>query len=193
MSETRLNLVIVIGSIRKGRTGDTVASWMKEAAAKHDQFDIEIVDMAENPPPLILTDDAPPELAGTTSKLAAADAFIIVTPEYNHSFPASIKSLIDWHYTEWRAKPVGFVSYGGHACGLRAVEALRLVLAEMHAVTIRDCVSFGIYSGNGFDDEGRPADAEGAETAAKVMLDQLGWWAAALSEARSKTPYEVQF
>lgn len=193
MSETRLNLVIVIGSIRKGRTGDTVASWMKEAAAKHDQFDIEIVDMAENPPPLILTDDAPPELAGTTSKLAAADAFIIVTPEYNHSFPASIKSLIDWHYTEWRAKPVGFVSYGGHACGLRAVEALRLVLAEMHAVTIRDCVSFGIYSGNGFDDEGRPADAEGAETAAKVMLDQLGWWAAALSEARGKTPYEVQF
>lgn len=193
MSETRLNLVIVIGSIRQGRSGHTVASWLKDEAAKHDQFDIEIVDMADNPPPLILSNEAPPELAETTKKLAAADAFVIVTPEYNHSYPASIKSLIDWHYTEWRAKPVGFVSYGGHACGLRAVEALRLVLAEMHAVTIRDCVSFGIYSGNGFDDEGRPADAEGANTAAKVMLDQLGWWAAALSEARAKSPYEVQF
>ena len=77
-----------------------------------------------------------------TPRLAAADAFVVVTPEYNHSYPAPVKTLIDWHFTEWQAKPVGFVSYGGMSGGLRAVEHLRGVFAELHAVTVRDTVSF---------------------------------------------------
>jgi NAD(P)H-dependent FMN reductase len=192
MSDTPLNLAIIIGSVRPGRAGEMVAKWFREEAAKHDQFKIDVIDFAENPPPLAITEEAPAELADITRTLEAADAFVIVTPEYNHSFPASIKSLIDWHYTQWRAKPVGFVSYGGAACGLRAVEALRLVFAEMHAVTMRECVSFGIYGG-AFGDDGLPTDGEGANTAAKVLLDQLAWWATALQEARAKSPYQVAF
>lgn len=192
MSDNRLKLAVIIGSVREGRFGHVVGSWFKEEADKHDQFTVNVVDLADSLPPLVLSQEAPPELAATTQALEEADAFVIVTSEYNHSFPAAIKSLIDWHYTQWRAKPVGFVSYGGHACGLRAVEALRLVLAEMHAVTIRDTVSFGIYSG-AFGEDGRPSDAEGSATAAKVMLDQLAWWASALQEARAKSPYQVAF
>ena len=67
---------------------------------------------------------------------------MIVTPEYNHSFPASLKNTIDWFDSEWHAKPVGFVSYGGMAGGQRAVEHLRQVFAELHAVTVRDTLSF---------------------------------------------------
>jgi NAD(P)H-dependent FMN reductase len=114
---------------------------------------------------------------------------VVVTPEYNHSFPASLKNLIDWHYTQWRAKPVGFVSYGGVAGGLRAVEHLRTVFAELHAVTTRDVVSFHT-AWEQFDDSGKPVDPVGPATAAKTMLDQLAWWGLALRQARAERPYD---
>ncbi len=76
------------------------------------------------------------------SALSEADAFIVVTPEYNHSFTASLKFVLDLVYEPWQGKPVAFVSYGGISGGLRAVEQLRLVFAELHAVTVRDTVSF---------------------------------------------------
>lgn len=120
--------------------------------------------------------------------LAAADAFVVLTPEYNHSFPASLKTLIDWHFHEWRAKPVAFVSYGGLSGGLRAVEQLRQVFAELHAVTVRDTVSFH-NAGASFDDQGRHKDPSAPDAAAKVMLDQLAWWGLALREAKSVRPY----
>jgi NAD(P)H-dependent FMN reductase len=187
---SKLKLAIIVGSVRPGRAGTMVSKWFTDEAAKHDQFKIDVIDLADTLPPLMITEEPPAELAPVTEVLEAADAYIIVTPEYNHSFPASIKSLIDWHYTQWRAKPVGFVSYGGTAYGQRAVEALRPVFAEMHAVTVRDYVSFGLYSGD-FGEDGLPTDGEGASTAAKVLLDQLGWWAEALREARTKSPYQV--
>ncbi|TWP50522.1 NAD(P)H-dependent oxidoreductase [Lentzea tibetensis] len=193
MTDTPINLAIIIGSVRPGRAGEMVAKWFRDEAAKHDQFKITVVDLADYPPPLIITNEPPAELAPITEALEAADAFVVVTPEYNHSFPASIKSLIDWHYTQWRGKPVGFVSYGGTASGQRAVEALRLVYAEMHAVTMRDYVSFGIYTGDFGGEDKLPADVEASSTATKVLLDQLAWWALPLREARAKTPYQVAF
>jgi NAD(P)H-dependent FMN reductase len=111
----------------------------------------------------------------------------VVTPEYNHSFPASLKNVLDWHHTEWQAKPVGFVSYGGLSGGLRAVEQLRPVFAELHAVTVRDAVSFHM-AWERFGEDGAPKD-DASVAAAKVLLDQLGWWGNALREARAKTPY----
>ena len=111
-----------------------------------------------------------------------------MTPEYNHSFPAPLKNVIDWHFTQWQAKPVGFVSYGGISGGLRAVEQLRQVFAELHAVTIRDTVSFhGVWAQ--FDSDGRPNDAARYEKAARTMLDQLAWWGRTLREGRAKRPY----
>ena len=127
-----------------------------------------------------------PGLTELTTRLAAADAFILVTPEYNHSYPASLKAAIDWHFTQWTAKPVAFVSYGGAAGGRHAVLHLENVLTELHAVTIRDGLAFPNYYVNWTD--GHPTDPK-ATGYAKTLLDQLAWWAATLRTARTERPY----
>ncbi|MEV6396739.1 NAD(P)H-dependent oxidoreductase [Streptomyces sp. NPDC051907] len=189
---TPLNLAVVLGSNRDGRFGPVVSEWFLSRVGPREDFDVELVDLAEAQLPTALsyqpTADVQTELAKVSPKLAGADAFVVVTPEYNHSFPASLKSLIDWHFTEWQAKPVGFVSYGGISGGLRAVEQLRQVFAEMHAVTVRDTVSFHNAHAH-FDDEGRHRDPDGPDAAAKTMLDQLAWWGNALRTAKAKAPY----
>ncbi len=199
MSSHALKLAVILGSVRQGRFGPVVAQWFLGEARHHGQFDAELIDLAETPLPLVLPSESPkaaatyPRPAGMTDltrKLDAADAFVVVTPEYNHSFPASVKSLIDWHFTQWQAKPIGFVSYGGVAGGLRAVEQLRLVFAEMHAVTVRDTVSFHRYP-ELFDADGRLIDPDGPNGAAKILLDQLVWWGTVLHDARLNSPYNI--
>jgi NAD(P)H-dependent FMN reductase len=183
-----LLLAIIIGSTRQGRFAPTVANWFAGQAMRRDDMTVDVIDLAEARLPDILTEEPTPEVVAVTPRLANADVFVVVTPEYNHSFPAPLKNAIDWHFNEWRAKPVGFVSYGGMAGGLRAVEQLRQVFAELHAVTVRDTVSFhGAWAQ--FDPEGRPKDPSGYERAAKSMLDQLAWWGDALREARTRRPY----
>ncbi len=125
-------------------------------------------------------------MAPLTAALEGADAFIMVTPEYNHSYPASLKAAIDWHYTQWAAKPVAFVSYGGGAGGRHAVLHLENVMSELHAVTIRDGLAFPLNRVAWAD--GRPQDTESAGYA-KKLLDQLSWWAGALRTARETVPY----
>ncbi|MGW1210540.1 NADPH-dependent FMN reductase [Streptomyces sp. NPDC002499] len=184
-----LAVTLVLGSNRHGRFGPVVADWLLDRMRDHDDLDPEVMDVAEADLPTTFEPSAAALAArsSVTPRLAAADAFVVLTPEYNHSFPAGLKNLIDWHYTEWRAKPVALVSYGGLAGGLRAAEHLRQVFAELHAVTIRDTVSFH-NAGTSFD-EGRLKDPAGPDAAAKVMLDQLVWWGRALREARAVRPY----
>ncbi|MCW2915758.1 MAG: NADPH-dependent reductase [Actinomycetia bacterium] len=187
MSENRLQVAVIIGSTREGRVGPTVANWFVQQAGQRDDMAIDVIDLAETPVPAVLHSPAPETgelLAAVTPRLEAADAFVVVTPEYNKSFPGGLKNLIDWHFTQWTAKPVGFVSYGGMSGGLRAVEQLRLVFGEMHATTIRDTVSFhGIW--DLFGPDGLPKDPTGCDAAAKTMLDQLAWWAHALRNAKA--------
>lgn len=187
-----LRLAVILGSNREGRFGPVVSRWFVGRAAERPDFTTEVVDLADTELPTALSSRPGPavsaELAKVTERLAAADAFVVVTPEYNHSFPACLKALIDWHYSEWQAKPIGFVSYGGISGGLRAVEQLRQVFAELHAVTVRDTVSFHM-AGAHFDDEGQHKDPAQADAAAKAMLDQLGWWGLALRDAKSVRPY----
>ena len=189
-------LVIIVGSVRQGRFGPTVASWVADRAREHGGFDVELVDLAGTDIPLSLP-AVPPKFAGddyprpaamkpVTAQLEAADAFIVVTPEYNHSYPASVKALIDWHFTAWTAKPVAFVSYGGAAGGRPAVLHLENVLTELHAVTIRDGLSFPNYF-TGWED-GQPLDQQTA-VYAETLLNQLDWWARALRAARTAVPY----
>lgn len=189
-------LVVIVGSVREGRFGPVVASWVADRAREHGGFEVEVVDLADIEIPLSLP-AAPPKFAGdsyprpeamkpVTAQLEAADAFILVTPEYNHSYPASLKALIDWHFTPWTAKPVAFVSYGGAAGGRHAVLHLENVLTELHAVTIRDGLSFPNYF-TGWE-EGQPLDQEAAGYA-KTLLNQLDWWARSLRAARATTPY----
>ncbi|MFI2210767.1 NADPH-dependent FMN reductase [Streptomyces sp. NPDC020141] len=187
-----LRLVVILSSNRQGRFGPVIGDWFLEHARPHGDFEVEVVDLGEVDLPTGLTSEVTPALDKTleevSPRLAAADAFVVITPEYNHSFPASLKSLIDWHFTEWSAKPVGFVSYGGLSGGLRAVEQLRQVFAEMHSVTIRNTVSFHNAHGQ-FDAEGRHKDPAACDTAAVDMLDQLAWWGHALREAKEARPY----
>ncbi|WP_405887725.1 NAD(P)H-dependent oxidoreductase [Streptomyces sp. NBC_01136] len=189
-ADDAVRVAVVVGSNREGRFGPVVADWLLSRIREHDDLVAEVVDVADISLPTTLspTPEATAALAGVTPKLAAADAFVVLTPEYNHSYPAGLKNLIDWHYTEWRAKPVALVSYGGLAGGLRAVEHLRQVFAELHAVTVRDTVSFHGASA-AFDDAGRLKDPSAPDAAAKVMLDQVVWWGRALREARERRPY----
>ncbi|MFE2184821.1 NADPH-dependent FMN reductase [Streptomyces sp. NPDC059455] len=190
--DSPIRLAIIIGSTRDGRFGPKVADWFAGHATLRSDMAVDVVDLAETPLPTALTHRPGPEevaaLEAVTPRLDAADAFTVVTPEYNHSYPASLKNAIDWHFTQWQAKPVGFVSYGGISGGLRAVEHLRPVFAEVHAVTVRDTVSFH-NAGGLFGEDGRLKDPEGPDTAAGAMLDQLTWWARALRTARTTHPY----
>jgi len=193
-----LDLLIIIGSVREGRFGPVVASWVAEQARGHGGFDVTVVDLADLDLPLTLPavspklagDDypMPAGLAPLTSALTKADAVVIVTPEYNHSYPASLKAAIDWHFTQWTAKPVAFVSYGAASGGRHAVLHLENVLSELHAVAIRDRLAFPNYFMTWQD--GRPLDDE-VSGYAKQLLDQLAWWAASLRSARRTTPYPV--
>lgn len=189
-----LPIAVIVASIRAGRFAPVVRRWLDGRLAAREDVAATTVDLADVALPDVLPDfgQAPPpaaldRLRLITPRLRAADAFVIVTPEYNHSFPASLKTAIDWHHAEWHAKPVAFVSYGGRAGGLRAVEHLRGVLAELHAVTIREGVSFH-DAGRQFPG-GEPRDPEACAAAADRMLDQLTWFGRALRAARAAEPY----
>lgn len=193
---TATRLAVIVGSVREGRFGPVVADWFAGEAEGFGGFaEVDVVDLVDHQLPLVFPGsraDLDPETARISRELSqrlhAADAFVVITPEYNHSFPASLKNAVDWFRAEWQAKPVGFVSYGGMSGGLRAVEQLRQIFAELHSVTVRDSLSFH-SAWERFDADGRPHDAEAASAAAKGMLGQLQWWADALHAARARTPY----
>lgn len=193
-----LRLAVIIGSVREGRFGPVVARWFTDLLRGYgDRFTVDLIDLAETPLPLALPPvppaldpdlPRPAEMAELTRRLDAADAFVVLTPEYNRSFPASLKSAIDWHFTQWRAKPVGFVGYSGGSGGLLAVEQLKQVFGELHAHTLCHQVSLPRYYLL-FDEDGTLREPEGPAGAAKLMLDELTWWATALTEARATRPY----
>ncbi|MFC8131839.1 NADPH-dependent FMN reductase [Streptomyces sp. NPDC057302] len=189
-----LRVAVVVASTREGRFAPVVTRWLTAHLDQRDDMTTDVVDLAETPLPTALPAFGQPPAPGTeealalvSPRLAAADAFLFVAPEYNHSFPASLKNAVDWHNTEWHGKPIGFVSYGGLSGGLRAVEQLRLVMAELNAMTIRNTVSFHNAFGR-FGEDGA-ADDPAVDTAAKALLDQLAWWAHALRDAKSQAPY----
>lgn len=173
-----IRLVVLVGSTREGRFGPTVARWFAEQAELRDDVELSVVDLVDHPVP-------GPELADA---VGAADALVVVTPEYNHSFPGPLKTAIDSVHAEWAATPIGFVSYGGISGGLRAVEGLRQVFAELHAMTIRETVVFPLYW-ELFDADGGLKDPAPAVAAADALLEQLLWWAQALRDAHAVRPY----
>src|SRR6476661_4801835 len=149
---------LVYGSTRKGRFCGVVANWAAQQVAASAKFTLESIDPADA------------QLSPTIQeRIGASDAFVVVTPEYNHGYPAPLKAMIDSVGAEWQAKPAAFVSYGGISGGLRAVEQLRQVFAELHVVTIRDTVSLhGIWSHVGPD--GRLIEDAARAGAARAML-----------------------
>ena len=168
---------LVYGSTRKGRFCGVVANWAAQQVAASAKFTLESIDPADA------------QLSPTIQeRIGASDAFVVVTPEYNHGYPASLKSLIDSVGAEWHAKPVAFVSYGGISGGIRATEQLRQVFAEVHAVTIRDSVTFSL-AWEQFDADGTLKNPDRATRQMQTVLKRLAWWASALREARTAVPY----
>lgn len=178
-----IGLALIYGSIREGRFCDKVASWAAQEISEKGGFSLDTID-----PALLSLGRDKPDQAALRQRIDKAEAFLVVTPEYNHSYPGPLKFLIDTLQEPWWAKPVAFVSYGGVSGGLRAVEHLRQVFAELHAVTIRESVSFANVWSH-FDDAGRIVHPNGARKSMSVLLDRLKWWAIALRDARAAMPY----
>ncbi|RVW05108.1 NADPH-dependent FMN reductase [Rhodococcus xishaensis] len=176
-----LRLEVIVGSVRVKRFAPVVLDWFLERARVRDTYDTAVLDLAEIPLPQDLS--ASQVVDSFTDRIGRADAFIVVTSEYNHGYPAALKTAFDTVKYEWRAKPVGFVAYGGMSGGLRAVEQLRQVVAELHMVSIREAVSFH-QARKHFD----PEDGA-ANDAVERMLTQLAWWADALRTQREQSPY----
>jgi NAD(P)H-dependent FMN reductase len=187
VNNTPLKLEVVLGSVREGRFGEIPFNWIGNQARQSGEFEVGAIDLAQYQIPNDFSRNA--DVEELAARMEAADAVIVLSPEYNHSYSAPIKTFIDaMPKSVWQAKPVGFVAYGGFAAGLRAVEALRLVFAELHAVTMRDVVSFYIMNEN-FDASGEPIQADAVNGAARVLLGQLSWWALALKDAKAVRPY----
>ena len=191
-----LNLKIIIGSTRPGRAADRVTPWIADLASENPVFTVEILDLRDWPLPFFaetyetIGDPRNPAYSDPivrrwNQRIAQGDAFLFITPEYNHSVPGVLKNAIDSVFASFafRNKPAAFVGYsGGVAAGTRAIEHLAHITIEAEMVPLRSSVLIPLVDG-AFGQDGAPKDAA-ASAAATIMLEDLAWWAAALHQAR---------
>lgn len=183
-------LAVIIGSTRPGRNGEAVAKWVYDIASKRTDAQFELVDLKEinlplldEPVPASMGQYSRPHTKAWAAKIDAFDGFVFVTPEYNHGTSAALKNAIDYLFKEWNNKAAGFVSYGS-AGGARAVEHLRLVMAEVQVATVRNQVMFSLFTD--FENFSVFKPAAHHEQSVNAMLDQLVAWAGALQALRGK-------
>lgn len=187
MSE--LKIAIILGSTRPGRNGKAVADWVLERAAARTEAKYELVDLADYPLPH-LDEPLSPAMGQYTgehtkewaAKIGSYDGFIFVTPEYNHSTSGVLKNAIDYLYAEWNNKAAAFVSYGSLG-GARAIEHLRAISSELQIATVRQQLSFSMWTDFENFSVFKPAPLH--ESAATTMFDQLESWAGALQTVRA--------
>lgn len=188
-----VRVAVIVGSIREDRFCPTPSKWIADQARQREDVEVDLIDLADYDLPAVLggnDENAPqPEAVSELGqRLAPADAFVVVTPVYNRSYPASLKNAIDWFYAEWQLKPVGFISYGGITGGMQSIDALRSVFTEFHSVPLRDSITFANFWET-FDHDGRPHDVERIAKLANGLLVQLAWWGRTLRQARTERPY----
>ncbi len=185
-----LRIAIIIGSTRPGRKGEAVAKWVHEIAQKRSDADFELVDIKDFNLPL-LDEPVPPSLGQYTkehtkawaAKIDSFDAYVFVTPEYNHGTSGALKNAIDFLYHEWVNKAAGFVGYGG-ASGTRAVENLRLVMGELQVAAVRAQVGLSLFTDFENFSVFKPAPKQ--ENSVNAMLDQVIAWGGALKTLRER-------
>jgi NAD(P)H-dependent FMN reductase len=184
-----LRIGIITGSTRPNRKSLDVARWVMDIASKRGDAEYELVDIQDFDLPL-LDEPLPPSMGNYqrphtqrwAAKIAALDAFVFVTPEYNHSVPAALKNAIDFLSAEWRNKAAGFVSYGA-AGGVRAVEHLRVVLAELEVATVRAQATLSLFTDFEAFTTFKPAAHQ--EKSVAAVLEQVTQWATALKTIRA--------
>ncbi|MDD3679152.1 MAG: NAD(P)H-dependent oxidoreductase [Patescibacteria group bacterium] len=196
MNNKTLNIKVIAGSTREGRFSDKAAVWIAEEIKTQNEVVVEVLDLRDYNMPFFNEPVSPSfkqepfkdeAVARFTKKIAEADAFVIVTPEYNHGTSGVLKNALDWVYPEWNNKPVAFVSYGGVG-GARAVEQLRLNAVELQMAPIRAAVHipgeqyFQVLFGK--------MDAKDlfalVSKQSEAMISQLLWWTRALKNAREQ-------
>ena len=183
-----LRVGIIVGSTRPGQKATTIVKWVHEILKSRQDAEFEVVNIEDFKLPL-LDEPVSPTMhqyskAHTktwSAKVASFDAFIFVTPEYNHGTSAALKNAIDFLFAEWNHKAAGFVSYGG-AGGARAVEHLRLVLAEVHVATVRAQVLLSLWTDFENFTTFKPGTAQ--EQSVGIVLDQVIAWGGALKQLR---------
>jgi NAD(P)H-dependent FMN reductase len=195
---TPLKIAVIIGSTRPARFADKPAKWIAKEAAKLPDVEVELLDLVDYPMPFFEEAMGPSYLNRNYSndvvkkwsaKIDSADAFIMVTPEYNHSTSGVLKNALDHLWPEWNNKPVGFVAYGGVG-GARAVEHLRGIAVELEmppirsAIHIQGNVVFPIIAGEAEWDQATEDKHKGA---ADKLLGQLTFWGRALKAAREQS------
>jgi NAD(P)H-dependent FMN reductase len=193
-----LKLQVIVGSTRPSRAADHVVPWVVDRAGRHEAFEVELIDLREWPLPIFqehmgtLGDfvDIPysdPIVKRWNNKVGEADAYLMITPEYNHSVPAVLKNAIDSVFVSFafRNKPAAFVGYSaGIAAGTRAVEHLALIAIETELHPLKQSVLIPKVE-NAFNDQHDPIDPD-TEIALNVLLDDLAWWASTLTQARGE-------
>jgi NAD(P)H-dependent FMN reductase len=185
-----IKVAIVIGSTRPGRKAEAVARWVHEIAKKRADAEFELVDIQTFNLPL-LDEPVPPSMRQYTkehtkvwsAKIDSFDAYIFVTPEYNHGTSGALKNAIDYLYREWNNKAAGFVGYGS-AGGTRAVEQLRLVMGELQVADVRAQVALSLFTD--FENYSAFKPGPNHEKNVTAMLDQVIAWGGALQPLRKK-------
>ncbi len=188
-----INIKVIVGSTRQNRFSEKPAQWIFEEAKKLEGVEAELLDLHDYEMPFFDSPMLPAMTQGKyenetvrkwAEKIKEGDAFIIVTPEYNHGYSAVLKNALDVIYLEWNRKPVGFVSYGSVG-GARAVEQLRQVAVELQMAPVRNAVHIPRHW-NLLDDNGNLKEGalDAFKKSAESMLDELVWWAQALKSAR---------
>ena len=184
-------LQVFIVSTRQGRKGEAVARWFDARARAHGAFEVELVDLAEVNLPLFDEPEHPrlkryhhDHTKRWSERVARADAFVFVTPEYNYSAPPSIVNAIDYLLHEWAYKPLGFVSYGGVSGGTRSAQTIKLQATAVRMMPIPDAVTLPFFASM-FAPDGSFAPDEKQHKAADVMLTELKRWADALQVLRA--------
>lgn len=185
-----LKVAIILGSTRPGRNGEAVAKWVHELATKKGGAEYELVDIKDFNLPLLDEPVSPsmgqyskPHTKAWAAKIDAFDAFVFVTPEYNHGTSGALKNAIDFLYKEWNNKAAAFVSYGS-AGGARAVEQLRLVMAELQIADVRAQVMLSLFDDFESFSVFKPNPRH--EKSVGNMLDQLLAWGGAMKTLRAR-------
>ena len=183
-------LQIVIVSTREGRKGDAVAKWFEARARAHGAFDVELVDLAEVNLPLFDEPEHPrlrkyqhDHTKRWSARVARADAFVFVTPEYNYSAPPSIVNALDYLVHEWSYKPLAFVSYGGVSGGTRSVQMIKLQATALRMMPIPEAVSLPFFA-KMFAADGSFVPDNTHDKTADAVLTELKRWTDALRVLR---------
>lgn len=190
-SPSRPRLGVVVGSTRPGRVGAAVAAWFADMARAHGAFEVEVVDLAEINLPMLDEPNHPRMRKYTkehthrwSATVESLDAFAFVTPEYNYAMAPALLNAIDYLFTEWNYKPVGFVSYGGVSGGTRSVQMAKQVVTTVKMMPMSEGV-FIPFVRQSITDDGRFEPDDPVTASARALLDELVRWEGALRSLRS--------